>query len=156
MVTNGVYQTGGWSNNGSNRVYVGVANLTVQSVNGPEVTVIRGYQVPGTITGVGAMRGVYLAGRATLSGFTVTGGATSSGNSYAGGIYCESINEVVTNCVVTGNVSASSAGGVYHGTLNNCTLSQNVAAIHGGGSYASWLNNCLLTTNNSANLAAAL
>src|SRR4051812_36111709 len=38
LVTNGVYQYGGDSFNGSNRV--DVASSTVQSVNGPAVTVI--------------------------------------------------------------------------------------------------------------------
>ena len=151
LVTNGVYQVGGWSNVGSNRVYVGIANLTVQSVNGPAVTVIKGYQVPGTTNGVSAVRGVFLASGVTLSGFTVTGGATVSDNSYAGGIFCASSSAVVTNCVVIGNASASYAGGVYSGTLNNCVLSQNVAAYDGGGCYMSQLNNCLLTTNSANN-----
>src|SRR5690348_1468785 len=38
LVTNGIYQTGGASNNGSNRVTVPVG-ITVRSVNGPAVTV---------------------------------------------------------------------------------------------------------------------
>ncbi len=151
LVTNGVYQYGGYSFAGSNRVYVGIANLTVQSVNGPAVTVIKGYQVPGTTNGASAVRGVYLANGATLSGFTVTGGATVSANSYAGGIYCQSATSVITNCVITGNASASYAGGVYYGTLNNCILSQNVATYDGGGGYHSLLNNCLLITNSANN-----
>ena len=149
FVTNGVYQIGGWSNVGSNRVYVGIANLTVQSVNGPAVTVIKGYQVPGTTNGTSAVRGVYLASGATLSGFTVTDGATFSVNAPAGGIYCQSTTAIITNCVVTGNASASHAGGVYYGTLNNCILSQNVATYDGGGGYHSLLNNCLLITNSA-------
>jgi len=151
LVTNGIYQTGGWSIMGSNRVCVSVANLTVQSVNGPAVTVIKGYQVPGTTNGAGAVRGVYLASGAVLSGFTVTGGATASVNAPAGGIYCQSTTSVVTNCVITGNASASYAGGVWYGTLNNCILSQNIATYDGGGSYNSQLNNCLLTTNSANN-----
>ena len=151
LVTNGIYQTGGWSLMGSNRVCVSVANLTVQSVNGPAVTVIKGYQVPGTTNGASAVRGVFLASGATLSGFTVTGGATASVNAPAGGIYCQSTTSVVTNCVITGNASASYAGGVWYGTLNNCILSQNIATYDGGGSYNSQLNNCLLTTNSANN-----
>ena len=151
LVTNGIYQTGGWSNGGTNRVYVSVANLTVQSVNGPAVTVIKGYQVPGTTNGASAVRGVYLAGGATLSGFTVTGGATANASSYAGGIYCNSSSEIITNCMITGNASASYAGGVYYGTLYNCVVSQNVATSDGGGSYHSHLYNCLLTTNSANN-----
>jgi hypothetical protein len=55
VVTNGVYQTG-WKLN--SRVAVDKP-LTVQSVNGPDFTVIRGYQLPGTTNGYGAIRSVY-------------------------------------------------------------------------------------------------
>jgi hypothetical protein len=147
LVTNGVYQTGGRITDMTNRVAV-IKLITVQSVNGPAVTIIRGYQTPGTINGAGAVRGVCLAGGATLSGFTVTGGGA---NSYAGGIYCASTSEIITNCVVTGNASASHAGGVYYGTLYNCVVSQNVATSDGGGSYHSHLYNCLVTTNSANN-----
>ena len=147
LVTNGVYQTGGRITDMTNRVAV-IKLITVQSVNGPAVTIIRGYQTPGTINGAGAVRGVCLAGGATLSGFTVTGGGA---NSYAGGIYSASNSEIITNCVVTGNASASHAGGVYYGTLYNCVVSQNVATSDGGGSYHSHLYNCLVTTNSANN-----
>src|ERR1039457_1050801 len=55
LVTNGVYQYGTYSASGLNRVYI-LPNLTVKSVNGPAVTTIMGYHVPGTINGSTSVR----------------------------------------------------------------------------------------------------
>jgi hypothetical protein len=154
LVTNGIYQYGGYSFNGSNRVYIVAKNLTVQSVNGPAVTVIKGYQVPGTTNGNNAVRCVYLESGLTLSGFTLTNGATqTSGTPNGGGIYCQSTSALVTNCVIVGN-AAISGGGVYSGTLINCALIGNIAGLpnisSGGGAAQSTLINCLLTGNQAS------
>jgi hypothetical protein len=141
FVTNGVYASGGRVMGGSlsSRVVVDKA-LTLQSVNGPGLTSILGWQVPGTLNGDGAVRGIYLTNNATLVGFTVSQGATlgSSGaggmaapDRQGGGIYCRS-GAVVSNCVVTGNAADSFGGGVYAGKLYACTLSGN-SATNGGG-----------------------
>jgi hypothetical protein len=61
-VAGGVYATGGravGTNLLVNRVAIDRA-ITVQSLMGPEVTIIQGYQLPGTTNGPAAVRCVYL------------------------------------------------------------------------------------------------
>ena len=146
LVTNGIYQTGGRVVYGSltNRVAVTKA-LIVRSVNGPAVTVIQGYQVPGTTNGDSAIRCVYLTNGAALVGFTLTNGATS-GN--GGGLYCDSTNAFASDCMITVNSASGYGGGTYSGTLSNCVITGNSAGFcGGGGSYESTLNKCLITRN---------
>ena len=137
VVTNGVYPGG-----------VSVAKpLTLQSVNGPETTVIDGY---------GGVRCVFLTDRANLFGFTLARGVAVDG----GGVYCQSASAVLSNCVLTGN-SANDydgmGGGACGGTLYNCTLTGNSSAFDGGGASGGptgdsgcILNNCKLTGNSAA------
>lgn len=148
LVTNGVYATGAYEVHGMrNRVAI-TKPITVRSVNGPEVTIIRGYQVPG----ISAVRCVYMIDGATLEGFTLTQGATmteghDSRQKSGGALWCESLSAVVSNCVLRGNSAAYYAGGAYYGTLNYCTLMDNSCTHYGGGASESTLNNCVLTNN---------
>ena len=149
LVTNGVYNAGG-------RAVVGVMTnrlaidqpVTVRSVNGPAVTVIKGKGPLGN----GAVRCVYVGPNAVLEGFTLTDGCTRTNGVLfdrersGGGVWCEK-SAVVNNCTLTGNSADSSAGGSFGGTLNNCMIIGNSANGNGGGSYYGALNNCTLTGN---------
>ncbi|HTY86020.1 MAG TPA: thrombospondin type 3 repeat-containing protein [Candidatus Acidoferrum sp.] len=150
-VTNGIYQTGITTNNGLNRVTLRNSAVLVQSINGPAVTSIKGYQAPGTTNGASAVRCVYLASGTMLSGFTLTNGATISGGN-GGGVYCQSISAVVSNCIITGNSAGGSGGGGYSGSYSNCVISGNTAFTNGGGLYGSYNSvaaNCLMVGNSA-------
>src|SRR5207253_819178 len=117
VVTNGVYDSGGrvvWTL--TNRVAVNKP-VTVRSINGPAVTTIRGYQVPGTTNGSSAVRCAYLTNGAILSGFTLTNGATTDNifisERSGGGVRCMGISAVVSNCVIIGNTAAVEGAGAY-------------------------------------------
>jgi len=184
VVTNGVYVTGGRPVYGSmtNRVAV-IKPLTVRSLNGQQFTFIQGYQVPVRTNGDGAMRCVYLADGAVLSGFTLTNGGTrASGDSKeqqsGGGVRCQSTNALVNDCTITGNSASSFGGGIssgtadhctlvgnsswtlgggaYLGTLNNCTLSGNSAGDGGGGSFYATMNNCMVASNSAVNYGSGV
>jgi hypothetical protein len=151
VVTNGIYATGGRVVYGSltNRVVINKA-VTVQSVNGPAVTVIQGNQPIGD----NAVRCVYMTNNATLIGFTLTNGATLSGYedygiNFGGGLYCESADVTVSNCVITGCAASDSGGGVQGGTLNNCFLIGN-QSYNAGGVFACILTNSVLIGNSSS------
>jgi parallel beta-helix repeat protein len=156
LVTNGVYASGGKAV-GTNVLVSRVAvdkPITLQSVNGPQVTIVEGAQAPGGGNGDGAIRCVYLTNGAALSGFTLTNGATRNYVGYdieqsGGGVWCESTNALVTNCTLTGNAASQSGGGAFSGTLNNCTLTGN-SAHGGGGASGGVLNNCTLTGNSAS------
>ncbi|MBI5383839.1 MAG: PKD domain-containing protein [Verrucomicrobia bacterium] len=159
VVTNGIYAHGGRTTGPfllTNRVVVDKP-LTVRSVNGPAVTIIEGYQVPGTTNGDAAIRCVYLINGATLMGFTLTNGATrtsgsGAGNQSGGGVNCAaSTGVIVSNCVITGNASASDGGGAYQGSLIRCVLTGNRTLGSSGGAANGRLTNCVLVANRAAN-----
>jgi hypothetical protein len=151
VVSNGIYSSGGRVAEGAltNRVAVDKP-IVVQSVNGPAVTIIQGYAVPGTMYGTNAVRCVYLTNGATLEGFTLTNGSTedylvslSSLDSSGGGIYCDSTNAQVMNCIIVSNAASASCG-ANSGTLMNCI----VAGNRGGSAvYAAVLYHCTVTNN---------
>ena len=132
LVTNGVYRAG-------SHVDMGVVTVTnalqIQSINGPDSTVIDGQ---------GSLRCAYLCSGTFLSGFTLTGGTNAQ---TAGGVLCQSSTAVISNCVVTRNSSGNFAGGVRFGTVRNSIISSNSALGYGGGSQSCILKDCVLTGN---------
>ena len=154
LATNGTYATGGRAITAvlANRVAITNA-ITLLSVNGPSVTAIQGV---GTI-GDSAVRCVYLASSATLSGFTLTNGATrntGANETDGGGVWCADTAPVVTNCVITGNKSYVYGGGTRSGTIRNCTISGNAATqtlanggSYGGGTYSGSVINSVISGN---------
>ena len=154
LVTNGVYQTGGLAVAGflTNRVAV-TKPLVLRSVNGPEVTIIQGYQIPGVTNGDGAIRCVYLTNRASLVGFKLRGGATRTAGELVreqsgGGLLAESVLAMVTNCQFVGN-AATRGGGARSGTFSQCIFTNNLSMTDGGGTYNSVLRSCRLTGNSA-------
>ncbi len=158
-VNDGVYKFGGIYSPAYARVATLGKPLTIQSVNGPEVTIIQGQ------SGWACAR---LTDGTVLSGFTLKN-STNYFVGFSGGVFCSSINCLVTNCFITGNFcggGAGSSGGISGGTVIDCVVSNNQSFCGGaasnilinctlvanyggtcGGVYRSSLTNCLLLTN---------
>ena len=114
-------------------------NLTIQSVNGPENTIIDGNN---------SVRCFNLYNNNTIvSGFTITNG-NAGWEQYGGGIRCSDTTPTVANCVISGN-SAYSGGGTYYGSVNNCAISGNSAG-DGGGTFCATVNNCTISGNSGS------
>jgi hypothetical protein len=162
-VTNGTYSIGTAMTPGGslpNRI-VATNDITICSVNGPDVTLIQGRGPVGT----NAIRGAYLSGRSRLIGFTVESGATFSSDnatgfsSYGGGIYCYG-GSTVSNCVVRDNASKNNGGGLYvnlNGNLVCNTTIVNNQTEYGGAGVGlgvggnSIIRDCRIINNRAAN-----
>ena len=157
LVTNGVYQTGGRVVYGAmtNRVAVN-KSVAVQSVNGPAVTIIQGYQPTNGVFSDVDIRCVYMTNNTALIGFTLTNGAArgagdANREQSGGGIWCEGVaGVIISNCIISGNAALFQGGGIYNGALINCVLSYNrshSSFCQGGGAFKSSLINCTITAN---------
>lgn len=151
LVTNGVYDSGGRAVYGSltNRVAID-RPVTVRSVNGPDVTVVRG---PG-MYGVVEVRCAYVGHGARLEGLTLTNGWPRQWDGdvrterSGGGVWCEP-DGVVSNCLITGCGAMRYGGGAFGGLLVDCTLAGNNAYSGGGGACSGVLFRCTLRDNES-------
>jgi len=149
----------------TNRVSVDKA-IIVQSVNGPNITIIQGAWDSTSTNGPGAVRCAWLTNNATLSGFTLRDGATRSVTASqnqsmnGGGVWGTSNNATVFNCIVATNSASYNGGGAYRVTLNNSSLLGNRCIGTGtdltygnsgdaGGAYGCNLKNCTVTLNSA-------
>ncbi len=129
-VTNGTYAL-------SSEIAVTTAIL-VESVNGPEVTLIDGnYTVRCFNLGTSAC---------VISGFTIQNGYPGEFEN-GGGILCSSTTPVVTNCTITSN-DGNLGGGMYKGTANNCRIIGNYG-YNSGGLQSVHANGCFISGNNA-------
>ncbi len=157
LVTNGVYSVGGRLASGDatlSRVVV-AAGVVLQSVNGPAVTVIEGYQVPGRTNWDGAVRCVYLVNGAALIGFTLTNGATQATSGIGGGVCFQTVflhtTSFISNCIVIHNAADAYGGGVSGpGTVLKSVIASNWARLGAGGASGSVLVSCQITGNSTS------
>lgn len=154
LVSNGVYRVGGGRSELDaplSRINV-TKPLTVQSVNGPELTFVKG--LPASLDSIhdSPVRCAYLKDQVTLQGFTLLDGGTylyryaPSFVCSGGGIWCESTNVSVSDCVLSLNQAGFEGGGSKGGTFKNCRFEKNSASQGGGASLAT-LDGCLLAEN---------
>ena len=157
LVSNGVYATGVRVTPdlaASNRVVI-TKNITVQSVSGAAVTVIRGLN-GGTYSLADSVRCVYMRA-GTLSGFTLTNGCApnSDYDDMGGGVICRTSSNggsagaggTVRSCVITGCSASWGGGGATYGTLINCLVTGNTTPSSYGGAYAVNMVNCTVAGN---------
>jgi hypothetical protein len=134
----------------TNGMYVGGVNvnhpLTLQSVNGPQFTLIdAGGRSANNFSGSTC---VSMGSDASVSGFTLTSGF--GGN--AVGTYGST--HILTNCVIAGGTAYLMAGGASRCTLYNCLLTGNGGGTNGSAAVFCTLYNCTVT-GNSADVSSA-
>ena len=120
----------------TNRVVV-KAGVGLLADDGPDNTFIVGKKhVGGGVSGVGAIRCVYLNAESWLYGFTLTNGATETNGSYQdyGGGVCAASGACAANCFFTQN-SARRGGAAYGGYYIACRFGLGNVANESSGLY---------------------
>ena len=131
-VTNGIYTP-------SAEITVS-KTLTIESVNGPDVTVIDGQDA----------RRCFNLGTAScqIRGLTIMRGYASL---FGGGIYCENYSPRVSFCIVS-DCHAMQGGGMNYGRADNCLFTGNTATSSGGGMRYVEARNCLIVANSGGGM----
>ncbi len=136
--------------------------VTVQSVNGPQNTIIDGNRNGSVVT--------FASGEGSgsvLDGFSITNGSGTVDESntiprtYGSGIYCNASSPTISNCIISGNSTSApfgwgGGGGIFCGnfsspTITNCNINSNKVAW-GGGIYCEQssspiITNCTISDN---------
>lgn len=148
LVNDGVYRSGGRMAGGFTNRLVVTNTIIIQSVSGPDLTLIEGAQPISGGNGTDSVRCVYLGAAAVLTGFTVTNGGVRSilggPPPKGGGVFGSTISATLSNCVLVGN-SAGEGGGACGVTLQNCMLSYNQARLNSGLASGAGASECILT-----------
>jgi parallel beta-helix repeat protein len=151
-----------------NITFDGSKTITVQSENGPDVTVINGDNNDDceSADSVVSFTG---GNNSTLNSFTITGGTGKEhvpGVFAGGGIYCLNSSPTISGCIIRDNKVLSvclwvegAGGGIYCSfsspTITDCTIKNNDAGFEGrgGGIYfenaSATITNCTIKDNNS-------
>jgi len=130
-----------WVSNGTYSITSQIAvdsPMTIRSVNGPDVTVVDA----GYYSRVFNLQD----SECTVSGLMIMNGFAHDNG---GGVLCSGSNPVLTNCIVTNNISTDYGGGVYMGKAYNCILTGNAATERGGGGYSVTAHSCTIRENRS-------
>jgi hypothetical protein len=137
------------ANNGDDVVVAAGTYMEAINFFGKAITVRSASGEPGDtiIDGNGADHVVrFVSGEdpnTVLSGVTITGGIAggSHPDNNGGGIFCINSSPLVTQCIISGNVTTLSGngGGIYcdlsGATMIRCTITQNLSDRSGGGFY---------------------
>lgn len=148
-VSNGIYVL-------TDRIHIS-HQITLQSVNGPAVTVIDGNNSNACIY----MENRY-SGPPLIDGFTITrgNGVIDGMGGYGGGVNMIYSEGTIRNCIVTSNCTDNKGGGIFcyqGGNIENCLITGN-QAVQGGGLYitdAANARNCLFLNNSASNEGGA-
>jgi len=117
--------------------------ITIQSVNGPGVTIVDGNN---------SNRCFNLTGACSVRAFTIQNGSVPFEHD-GGGILCSSANSVVSDCLIVSNgldgiywAWCNYGGGMSGGTARDCIFRANKAE-HGGGAASTVAMNCIFEQN---------
>ena len=144
VVTNGVYDQGTTSVNGSLCRVAIRKPIHVRAWWNPQNTIIEGSGTNGT----SAVRCAYVGTNAWLEGFMLANGETVITNDVyfgsGGGALCED-DAYVSDCLIVSN-TAYNGGGVFNGKVRDCELIAN-EAVNGGGAKNCLVENSVLKWN---------